>query len=126
MNDLIKEGNETSEQLIIKDEASSLNLPFNAISDKLNNSVILQIIIVLMGLVYIVYHFSSKGFDLNFNIMIFIFLILGLLLHRTPMRYVISMKRASSNISGILFQYPFYAGIMGIMMFSGLGTVLSN
>ena len=126
LNDLLKEGNEPTEQLKIKDEASSLNLPFNAVSDKLNNSSILQIIIALMGLVYIVYHFSSKGFDLNFNIMIFIFLIIGLLLHKTPMRYVISMKRASSNISGILFQYPFYAGIMGIMLYTGLGEKLAQ
>ena len=126
LNDLLKESNESSKQLIIKDEASSLNLPFKAISDKLNNSAILQIIIALMGLVYIVYHFSSKGFDLNFNIMIFIFLIFGLLLHKTPMRYVISMKRASSNISGILFQYPFYAGIMGIMIYTGLGEKLAQ
>ena len=42
------------------------------------------------------------------------------------MRYVISMKRASSNISGIIFQYPFYAGIMGIMLFTGLGEKLAQ
>ncbi len=36
------------------------------------------------------------------------------------------MKRASSNISGILFQYPFYAGIMGIMLASGLGEKISD
>ena len=58
--------------------------------------------------------------------MIFIFLMLGLLLHITPMRYSIAMKRASSNISGVLFQYPFYAGIMGIMMASGLGALISD
>jgi short-chain fatty acids transporter len=58
--------------------------------------------------------------------MIFIFIIVGLFLHITPMRYSIAMKRASSNISGILFQYPFYAGIMGIMMASGLGVKISE
>ena len=31
------------------------------------------------------------------------------------------MKRASSNVSGIIFQFPFYAGIMGIMLHTGLG-----
>lgn len=110
----------------IKDEAKSLKLPFKSLSDTLNNSVILQIVIALMGLTYIVYHFSTKGFDLNFNIMIFIFLIVGLLLHKTPMRYVIAMKRASGNISGVLFQYPFYAGIMGIMLYTGLGEKLAE
>jgi len=115
-----------SQKLSIKDEASSLKLPFKSLSDTLNNSVILQMIIVTMGLIYIIYHFITKGLDLNFNIMIFIFLIVGMLLHQTPMRYVIAMKKASSNISGIIFQYPFYAGIMGIMLYTGLGEKLAE
>ena len=118
--------NERKNKQTIKEEATSLNLPYRTISDSLNNSVILQMIIVLMGLSYIIFHFSTKGLDLNFNIMIFIFLIIGMLLHKTPARYVISMKRSSSNISGILFQYPFYAGIMGIMIYTGLGDRLGE
>ncbi|NNK75351.1 MAG: short-chain fatty acid transporter, partial [Maribacter sp.] len=118
--------NEASESITIKEEASNLKLPFKSWSDSLNNSHILQLIIVFMGLTYIIFHFSSKGLDLNFNIMIFIFIIVGMLLHQTPMHYVISMKRASSNISGILFQYPFYAGIMGIMLYTGLGERLGQ
>ena len=110
----------------VKDEALSYKLPFRAVSDALNNAGWLQVSVAVLGLIYIVYHFITKGFDLNFNIMIFIFLIVGMLLHVTPMRYSIAMKRASSNISGILFQYPFYAGIMGIMLASGLGTKIST
>ena len=125
LRDLIVK-NESHELKTIKEEASSLKLPFKSLSDKLNNSFILQMLIVIMGLVYIIFHFSTKGFDLNFNIMIFIFLIIGLYLHKTPMRYVISMKRSSSNISGILYQYPFYAGIMGIMLYTGLGEKLGE
>ena len=117
---------ELSELKTIKEEASSLKLPFKSLSDTLNNSFILQMLIVIMGLIYIVFHFSTKGFDLNFNIMIFIFIIIGLFLHKTPSRYVISMKRSSSNVSGILFQYPFYAGIMGIMLYTGLGDKLGQ
>ena len=118
--------NESKNKQTIKEEAASLNLPYRTLSDSLNNSVILQMIVVLMGLSYIIFHFSTKGLDLNFNIMIFIFLIIGMLLHKTPARYVISMKRSSSNISGILFQYPFYAGIMGIMIYTGLGDRLGE
>ena len=58
--------------------------------------------------------------------MIFIFIILGLILHQTPKRYAISMKRASNNVYGIIFQFPFYAGIMGIVMYTGLGEAFSN
>lgn len=110
----------------IKDEALSYKLPYKAVSDLLNNAGWLQMAVGLLGVAYIVYHFTTKGFDLNFNIIIFIFLILGMLLHVTPLRFSIAMKRASSNISGILFQYPFYAGIMGIMLASGLGTEISK
>ncbi len=113
-------------ELSIKDEALSINLSYKTISDRLNNGVVLQILIVLMGLTYIIFHFYTNGFQLNFNIMIFIFLIIGLALHKTPMRYVIAMKRSSSNISGILYQYPFYAGIMGIMLYTGLGEKLAE
>ena len=116
----------TDSEATIKSEALSYKLPYKALSDALNNAGWLQITIALLGLVYIAYHFATKGFDLNFNIMIFIFIIVGLFLHITPMRYSIAMKRASSNISGILFQYPFYAGIMGIMMASGLGVKISE
>ncbi len=121
----LKTNTETNEGSV-KDEALSYKLPFKAVSDALNNAGWLQISVALLGLTYIVYHFATKGFDLNFNIMIFIFLIIGMLLHITPMRYSIAMKRASSNISGILFQYPFYAGIMGIMLASGLGEKISD
>ena len=119
-------GEEKDAQLeTIEEEAQSLKLPYRAVSDNLNNSVMLQYAIALMGLIYIVYHFISRGFDLNLNIMIFIFVISGLFLHKTPIRFGISMKRSSSNISGILFQYPFYAGIMGIMIYTGLGEKLA-
>jgi short-chain fatty acids transporter len=110
----------------IKEEAQQLMLPVRAISDRLNNSSILQYFVIVPGTIYIIYHFVTKGFDLNLNIMIFIFLMLGLALHLTPMRYVIAMKRASGNVSGILFQYPFYAGIMGIMIYTGLGEQLAD
>ena len=116
-------GDETTS---VKEEANSYKLPFKAVSDALNNAGWLQVSVALFGLTYIIYNFITKGFDLNFNIMIFIFLMLGLILHITPMRYSIAMKRASGNISGILFQYPFYAGIMGIMIASGLGTKISE
>lgn len=125
LKDLLKQ-TEEDDRLTIKQEALSLKLPFKAWSDNLNNSRFLQYLIVLMGMIYIVYHFYTKGLDINFNIMIFVFLIVGLFLHETPMRYVISMKRSSRNISGILFQYPIYAGIMGIMLYSGLGERLGE
>jgi short-chain fatty acids transporter len=110
----------------VTEEAESYRLGSEpCLSDRLNNGLLLQMFIALAGLWVVLRHFAGAG-ALDLNIMIFLFLVLGLFAHRTPMRYVVAMKRACSNISGIVFQYPFYAGIMGIMMFSGLGAMTSE
>jgi len=117
----LQSSNTLSSESSIIEEAQQQNHPQKTLSDQLNNSHILLLIIGLLGMSYIIYHFATKGLDLNFNIMIFIFLFIGILLHKTPSRFALAMKKSSSNISGIVFQYPFYAGIMGIMISTGLG-----
>jgi len=112
--------------LTVAQEAQQLRHPFNTLSDSLNHGRAPQLLIALAGIAYIFSHFASNGFDINLEIMIFIFLMAGLLVHRTPMNYVMAMKRSCSNVSGIIFQYPFYAGIMGLMMYTGLGTMISG
>jgi short-chain fatty acids transporter len=114
-----------AEEMTVAEEAETLRDPEPILSDRLNHSAILQLFVVAMGLAYIVMHFARRGFDLNLNIMIFGFLIFGMMLHRKPICYVTAMARACSNISGIVFQYPFYAGIMGIMMATGLGKAIA-
>lgn len=125
LSDLLIDKN-SARSISISEEAESIGKLEGNPSDKLNNSKLLQIVVSTLALVYLSFHFYQNGFDLNFNIMIFMFLALGMLSHATPMRFVIAMKRASSNISGIIFQYPFYAGIMGIMIFTGLGNELAS
>ncbi|MFT4562087.1 MAG: short-chain fatty acids transporter [Gammaproteobacteria bacterium] len=114
------------EHVSIEDEAIGMRLGESALSDRLNNSQSLVWLIAAAGFWYIVDFFWTQGFNLDLNIMIFVFINVGLLMHRTPIRYVIAMKRACANVSGIIFQYPFYAGIMGIMMFTGLGAALAE
>ena len=116
---------EAAKQQPVIDEAATLSLPGNPPSDRANTSKLLQFLIVVCGFWYIGQYFTARGFDLNLNIMIFVFIMLGMLVHQTPIRYVVAMKRACGNVSGIIFQYPFYAGIMGIMMFTGLGETIS-
>lgn len=111
---------EAVEPISIEQEAKRSELDGHALSDRLNSSQLLVWLVAGAGIWFIADYFWRNGFDLNLNIMIFVFINIGLVLHRTPLRYVIAMKRACANVSGIIFQYPFYAGIMGIMMFTGL------
>ncbi|NIB43662.1 short-chain fatty acid transporter [Pseudomaricurvus alkylphenolicus] len=110
----------------VREEAECLKAGGKNLSDTLNNGPVLQMLVALAALIVVIRHFGVKGAGLDLNIMIFIFLSAGLALHITPMRFVIAMKRACGNISGIVFQYPFYAGIMGMMTYSGLGGMFSE
>lgn len=94
-------------------------------SDRIENSQIVSMLIGLLGLAYIVYHFSTNGFDLNINIVNLIMLFLGIILHRTPRRFLHSVNNAVKNVGGIIVQFPFYAGIMGMMVASGLSDMMS-
>ncbi|RNB88907.1 short-chain fatty acid transporter [Brevibacillus nitrificans] len=94
------------------------------LATKLNNSRILSLLIGLLGFTYIIYHFATGG-SLDFNIINFIILFGGILLLGTPANYVTQLNEGIKTVSGILLQYPFYAGIMAIMAGSGLVDTIS-
>ena len=100
-------------------------------AEKIENSPILSWVISIIGFTYLIINigFRDGTFDLNSVIMLFLFL--GILLHRTPMQYIHAFGKAASGASGILLQFPFYAGIMGIITGIGasgicFGTVISD
>lgn len=94
-------------------------------AERLENSQIMSLLIGIMGFAFINYHFIENGFDLNINIVNFIFLFLGIIFHRTPRRFLQSVSNAVKNVGGIIIQFPFYAGIMGMMVASGLSEQMS-
>ena len=95
-------------------------------ADRMNDSRILMWIIGLASVIYIVYHFVTKGADLNLNFIIFVFMVLDVFLYGTPLRFVQAIKKNIGHAAAILIQFPFYGGIMGMMASSGLTLVLSN
>ncbi|MFC0523854.1 short-chain fatty acid transporter [Pontibacillus salicampi] len=95
-------------------------------ADRLENSTILAVVTGGLGIAFLVYYFVQNGFALNLNIVNFGFLFLGLVFHGTPRRFIDSVKDAVKGASGIIIQFPFYAGIMGMMVASGLATEMSQ
>ena len=78
-----------------------------------------------MGLIYIVMHFWGGG-TLDLNIVIFIFLIVGLALFLRPYQYLLAFYDGVRASAGVILQFPFYAGIMGMISFSGLGVIMAG
>ena len=95
------------------------------ISDKLDSSPVLNWTLGLLGTAYIVNYFW-KGGSLNINILIFIFLILGVWAHGNLINYARATGKGASTAGGIILQFPFYAGILGIMKGSGLVEIISD
>ncbi len=85
-------------------------------AQRLDDSRILGLALVAMAAIYLFNHFSSKGFVLGLDVVIAIFLFCGLLLHGTPERYMRAVDESVRGIGGIVLLFPFYAGIMGMMM----------
>jgi short-chain fatty acids transporter len=92
----------------------------------LDNARILNLLIGAAGVVYLYFHFISRGGSLNLNIINFLFLIAGILLTRSPLHYVELVTHGGRTLGPILLQYPFYAGIMGMMLDTGLAKVMAG
>jgi short-chain fatty acids transporter len=111
----------------VKEVKKVLNKKDMTFSERLDNSMLLAYIIGGIGLIYLVSYFiKSASFDLNLNIVIMIFLVLGIFAQKTPGNYVKAMQNAVKTTAGITLQFMFYAGIMGMMRGSGLTVMLSE
>jgi len=76
--------------------------------------------------IYLGNYFFREGFALNLNIVNWSFLTLGLLLARSPVHYVDLILDAGKTVGAVFIQYPFYAGIMGLMTGTGLVQVMAH
>ena len=117
--------------LLLKEEPEKPAVKPDTPAEKMENSRLLSWIIALLGLSYVVIKLFFRGGSLDLNTVILIFLFLGIILHKTPLAYVNAFTKSASGAAGILLQFPFYAGIMGILMGVGksgicLGTVISD
>ena len=108
----------------LQDNAQAANTTERA-ADKLENSLLLALLVGFAGIAYLVQYFANGG-GLNLNIVNFLFLFLAIVLHGTPRRLLHSLQQAIQGGAGIVIQFPFYAGIMAIMLQSGLAQSMSQ
>ncbi len=79
----------------------------------------------LLGLAYLARTIWVDGFHPNLNFVNLAFLSLGLLLHRSPATYLAAVAEGARACAGIILQFPFYGGIMGVMKYTGLMTAMA-
>ena len=91
----------------------------------LEHSAILPLFIVALGGTYLVRYFMRAPDAINaitVDTVNLTFLLLGILLHRTPARLMHAVQAATPAVWGVVLQFPFYAGIAGVIT----GTHLSQ
>ncbi|MBD3161648.1 MAG: short-chain fatty acid transporter, partial [Candidatus Latescibacteria bacterium] len=101
--------------------------PATTFAERVERSRAIGIAVASLGLVWVVHHFATRGAaGLDLDTMNATFLFLGILLHGRPIAYVRAVDEAVRGVAGIILQFPFYAGIMGIMKYTGLIAVVSG
>jgi short-chain fatty acids transporter len=94
----------------------------------LEHSSLLMWATVALGATYLVRYFAMAAEPLNalnLNILNLIFLLVGFLLHRTPARLMRAVQAATPAVWGVILQFPFYAGVAGIITATHLSDRLA-
>lgn len=101
--------------------ATSIEATDSTIATKLNNNSFIGRVLGVIGVVYVIAYFMDGG---SFNLFIVntIILFLGVLLMGSPSRYVETLGEGIKSVTGIVLQYPLYAGIMAILAGTGLAS----
>jgi short-chain fatty acids transporter len=94
----------------------------------LEHNGILTVLICAIGFGYLAQIFVARGplVALDLNTYNFSLLFLGMLLHWTPRAFVQAVAAAVPATAGVLIQFPFYAGIFGMITKSHISSHLAH
>jgi short-chain fatty acids transporter len=97
-------------------------------SDWLDRSPLATVAVAALALAFFIRLFGEKpiGEAINLNSVNMILLTLGILLHWTPRSFLGACERGGGYIWGIVVQFPFYAGIYGIIKSTALQDKLAD
>ncbi|WP_209125270.1 short-chain fatty acid transporter [Alkalihalobacillus sp. BA299] len=117
------------ESEIIKEEVASateeLSIKDMTPAERIENSRLVPIVLGALGLLWLVSYFGAGG-AVTINIVIMTFFALGLFLTPSVNKYINSFTGGAKSSYGIIMQFPFYAGIMGIMVSTGLAADIAS
>jgi short-chain fatty acids transporter len=98
----------------------------NSFAERIEQSVLGNLVLIALGVAYFTHLFLVGTFELDINVTILLFFLVGLALQRTPRAYGDAIRRAAHQTGSMLLQYPIYGGIMGIMGGTGLASAIAK
>ena len=89
-------------------------------AERIEQSRGITFLLVLMSLGYLFHRIRQGAFSLDLNLMIFLLLVIGWILHGTPIRYMQAFHGGAQAAGPLLLAYPMYGGILGLIRDTGL------
>ena len=113
------------QEVLKKDDENAIDRSTPAL--RMNNSHIPMYLIGGAGLLWSLYNLYQTGlFGLSLNNYNFLILCLGMVLCGNPEIFCANIRMGLNGTWGFVLQFPFYAGIFGMISDSGLGTVIAH
>ncbi|MBI5480376.1 MAG: short-chain fatty acid transporter [Deltaproteobacteria bacterium] len=97
--------------------------------ERLEHSPVLNLVVVALGGAYLTWLLArspSVVAAINLNVLNLGFLLLGFLLHWTPARLMRAVREATPAVWGVILQFPFYAGIAGMIVYTHLNERIAG
>lgn len=111
----------------IQAEKKPVDLKSLTFADRMEENWLIQYIVAGLLSVYIILDFmKSPTLNLSINMIILIFLVLGMFAHKTPGAFAKAVKDATRTTDGMILQFPFYAAIMVMLRDTGMSTAIAN
>jgi short-chain fatty acids transporter len=92
----------------------------------LENRYWLNLVMGLLGATAFWSLYAEGGYRVSLNVFNFAFLFLALLLHPSPASFTRAAMRGATYLYGIVIQFPFYAGMYGLIRYSGLADIIGR
>jgi short-chain fatty acids transporter len=108
------------------DDSSEADGPPSTPAEWLDRTRVLSFLTGAIGLSFLPRYLREHGFDLNHNVVNCAFLMLGMVLHKSPVAYSRAIAQSVRGVSGIVLQFPFYGGILEVMKLTGLSTSIAH
>ncbi len=91
-----------------------------------DHTPVLNVAVAACGAGWLAWYFGTNGFVLTLDVVNFAFLMLGIALHRTPASLLAATDEGARLLGGVVLQFPFYAGMFGIIQGTGLVDVVGH
>jgi short-chain fatty acids transporter len=108
-----------------RDEPAALPPPRTP-GERLEHSRLLSLLVGALGVVYLARLYRGGLAALTLNSINLALLMLGMLLHGTPARLMRAVREATPATWGVILQFPFYAGIAGMIASTRLNERIAH